>query len=74
MRSLPGANQRDSVSYAIANLSSLFTVCALAINDAEDWSEEIRKSVTQDIKCVLEWGAILATDTCAMAEKLEADQ
>jgi hypothetical protein len=73
MKHLPGTNERDSTSYAVANLSSLFTVCALALNDAEDWSDEIRKSVTQDIKHVLQMGAILASDACVMAENWRRD-
>lgn len=73
MRNLPGAGERHSASYAIANLSSLFTVCALALNDVEGWSEEIRRRVTQDIKHVMEMGALLAEDAAALAEKQIAE-
>lgn len=68
-RHLPGANERENVSYEIANLSSLFTVCALALNDAENWSDEVRTRVTQDIKHVLEYGALLAVDAGELAER-----
>lgn len=69
----PGHQHRTSASYAMANLSSLFTVCALALSDAQEWSEEIRKSVTQDVKHVLEMGALLAEDAAALAEASEAN-
>lgn len=70
---LPGANQRDDVVTKIANLGSLFTVCALAVNDAENWSDDVASRVRQDIKCVLEWGALMAGDTqLAVERKLEA--
>lgn len=70
---LPGAYQRDDVVYQIANLSSLFTVCALALNDAEEWSDEVGEVVRQDIKHVLEMGALMVRDTqLAVERKLEA--
>lgn len=65
----PGHQHRTSAMYATANLASLFTVCALAINEAEEWSDEIRKNLMQDIKHVLEMGALLAEDAGALAEK-----
>ncbi len=73
MRNLPGAGERHCASYAVANLSSLFTVCALALNDVEGWSDEIRKRVTQDIKHVMEMGALLAEDAAALTEKQIAE-
>ena len=69
MRHLPGANERKNVIFAISNLSSLFTVCALALNDAQDWSDDVRHRVTLDIKHVMEMGALLAEDAAALAEK-----
>ncbi len=66
---LPGTSQRDDIVFEIANLGSLFTVCALALNDADDWSDEIRKRVTQDIKFVLEWGARHAEDVGGLADR-----
>lgn len=72
MRHIPGANEHDDVVTKIANLSSLFTVCALALNDAEEWSDEVAKVVRQDIKHVLEMGALMAGDTqLAVERKLE---
>lgn len=68
MTHLPGYQHKESAAYAVSNLGSLFTVCALALNDAEDWSEEIRKRVTQDIKHVLELGAVLAIDAGSLIE------
>lgn len=68
----PGHQYRTSAMHATANLASLFTVCALAINETEEWSEEIRRSVTQDVKHVLEMGAVLAEDAAALAAKDEA--
>ena len=60
-----------SPSYAVANLASLFTVCACALDGADSFSDEIADRVRQDIKHVLEWGALLATEICAEVEGLE---
>ena len=70
---LPSADQRDDMVTQIAIISSLFTVCALAVNDAENWRDDIGARVRQDIRSVLEWGALLAGDTqLAVERKLEA--
>lgn len=70
---LPGANERDDVVTQIAIISSLFTVCALAVDDAENWNDAVGARVRQDIRSVLEWGALLAGDTQLQVErKLEA--
>lgn len=70
---LPGANQRDDVVTKIANLGSLFTVCALAVNDAENWSDDVACRVRQEIRSVLEWGALLTGDVQLEVErKMEA--
>lgn len=63
-----GAN--PNLSYRIANLASLFSVCALAIDAAEDLNDNIRRRSAQDIKHVLEWGALCAEDACAEAEEV----
>lgn len=67
----PGHQHRDRVSYAVANLAALFTVCALALNEAEEWDDDIRKRVTQDIKHVLELGALITEDVSLLADELE---
>lgn len=67
----PGHQHRDRVSFAVANLAALFTVCALALNEAEEWDDDIRKRVTQDIKHVLELGALLTEDVSLLADELE---
>jgi hypothetical protein len=70
---LPNADQRDDVVTQIAIISSLFTVCALAVNDAENWSDDVGARIRQEIRCVLEWGALMAGDTqLAVERKLEA--
>lgn len=70
---LPGGNERDDVVTQIANLDSLFTVCALAVNDAENWSDDVAARVRQEIRSVLEWGALLTGDVQLEVErKLEA--
>lgn len=66
---LPGANQRDDLVTKIANLGSLFTVCALAVNDAENWSDDVAARVRQEIRCVLEWGALLTGDVQIEVER-----
>ncbi|WP_275790467.1 hypothetical protein [Pararhizobium gei] len=71
--SRPGSNHRDDGTYQVANLASLFTVCALALNDVDEWSDEIRKSVTQDVKLVLEMGALLAEDAGLLLERQIAE-
>ncbi|KQS83444.1 hypothetical protein [Rhizobium sp. Leaf383] len=71
MRALPGNSHRQSPSYAVSNLSALFTVCAAALSDVESWSDPVRESITTDIKHVLELGAMLASDACEAVEKLE---
>jgi len=48
--------------YAVSNLSSLFTVCALALGGADDYREDIKDRAIEDIKLTLEWGALLADD------------
>lgn len=68
---IPGAQHRNSASYQVSNLSSLFTVCALALNDTEEWSEDYRKRATEEIKLVLELGAYLAVEACVLVERLE---
>ena len=67
--SRPGCNHHKDTIYAIANLASLFTVCAMAVSDIDDWSDDVRKGVTQDIKSVLELGAILADEAAVLAER-----
>lgn len=62
------AQDRDA-TYNVANLASLFTVCALAIEAADEYADHIQESAMQDIKHVLEWGAVLAQDVCAQVER-----
>lgn len=60
-----------SAMYEVADLQSLFTVCALALESVDDLREDIRYRKTQDIKHVLEWGARKSDALCERVEKLE---
>lgn len=66
--------QGHGPSYAVANLASICTVCAIALDGTDDWADDIASSARQDIKHVLELAALLAVDACCEVEKLEAKQ
>ncbi len=62
---LPFDNRPGGLSYTdplgmVANLSSLFTVCALALEGATEWRGDIRDRVTEDVKHVLHFAALIA--------------
>lgn len=59
-------------SYNVAQLASLFSVCGLALDGVDEYGEEIQRIALQDIKHVLEWGAVLSVDICQEVERLEA--
>jgi hypothetical protein len=58
-------------SYNVAQLSSLFTVCAVALDGSDEFSADFADGVRQSVKHVLEWGAVLADDIVEEVEKLE---
>lgn len=59
-------------SYRVANLASLMTVCAVALDGSTEWTDEIARRIREDVKHVLEWGALLAIDVCEEVETLES--
>ena len=59
-------------SYRVANLSSLMTVCAVALDGSGEWTDTIARSIRQDVKFVLEWGARLASQIGEEVEALES--
>lgn len=67
--SLPGTKNAADPVGMVCNLASLFTVCAHALNDLKDWSDEVRERSTQDIKHVLELGAVMAVDAAIKVEE-----
>ena len=58
-------------SYSVFDLSSLFSVCALALAGTDEWSEDIADRLRQDIKHVLELGARLAEKVGVEVSHLE---
>lgn len=69
MRQLPGSNVREEAPAAVGYLSSLFTVCSLALSDVPNWNTEVRKHLLSDIKAVMDLGALLAHDVSDLAER-----
>lgn len=64
------AEDRGS-SYNVAQLASLFTVCAAAMDGAENYADDYRDCIHTDVKHVLEWGAVLAGNIAEDVERLE---
>lgn len=60
-----------SPSYDVAQLASLFTVCAAALDGAEEYADHIKDGIHTDVKHVLEWGAVLAAEIAGDVERLE---
>lgn len=65
----PGVEHRTDPVYAVSNLSSLFTVCAIAIDGADDFREDIKDRLLEEIRCVLNMGAIIAQDVAVLVER-----
>jgi hypothetical protein len=63
-----GLGQTDPV-YAVSNLSSLFTVCALALNGVGEYREDIRERALDDIRIVMVLSSHLAEDAAVMVER-----
>jgi hypothetical protein len=53
----------------VSNLSSLFTVCALAIDGVADFRQDIKERCIEEIRCVLNMGALIAQDVAIFVEK-----
>lgn len=69
MSNLPASSFRDEGGAAAGYLSSLFTVAALALADVENWSPDVRKRLINEVKAVLELGAVLAEDVNVWVER-----
>ena len=63
-----------AASFAMNGLSSLFTVCALALDASKEWSEKAREEHERKIFDVLMLGAALADEATLHVEKLEVRQ
>jgi hypothetical protein len=61
-------------TYDVAQLSSLFTVCAAALDGSNEYSDDIAEGIRQSVQHILEWGAVLANDICGDVEKLEEEK
>ncbi|KQZ31611.1 hypothetical protein ASD50_15210 [Mesorhizobium sp. Root552] len=55
--------------YAVSNLSSLFSVCAIALDGLSDYDEAHQERGLQDVKHTLELCAVLAVDVAIHVEK-----
>ncbi|MFI0847774.1 hypothetical protein [Mesorhizobium sp. IMUNJ 23232] len=69
MSGLPRSD-KDPVAQ-VGHLSSIMTVCALALEGAESWNDPIRKRVTQDIVGLLQFGADFAVGVTVAVEAVE---
>jgi hypothetical protein len=71
--SLPGEEEmKTDPLYMVSNLGSLFSVCALALEGVAAYREDLRERMTENIRLVLQMGAVLALDTgCAVDNALE---
>ncbi|WP_442582529.1 hypothetical protein ACSBOB_11530 [Mesorhizobium sp. ASY16-5R] len=69
MSGLPRSD-KDPVAQ-VGNLSAIMTVCALALEGAENWNGDIRRRVTQDIVGLLQFGADLAVDVSVAVGAVE---
>lgn len=55
--------------YAVSNLSSLFTVCALALNGVGEYREDIRERALDDIRLTMVLSAHLAVEAAVAVER-----
>jgi hypothetical protein len=60
-------------TYAVSNLSSLFAVCAFALDGLSDYSEAIQDRGLQDVKHTLEFCAELAVHVANDVEQAIAE-
>ncbi|MHA6641320.1 hypothetical protein [Mesorhizobium sp. A623] len=66
---LPGGAHRVDPVYAVSNLASLFTVCAMALDGASSFRADIRDRLTKEIEQVLNMGALIAEDVALLVER-----
>lgn len=64
--------ENPEASYEIANLTSIITVCAVALDGSDEWTDEIARGIRHDVQHVLEWAALIATEINVKVERLEA--
>jgi hypothetical protein len=65
----PGSGFRTDPVYAVSTLSSLFTVCALAIDGTVDFRKDNQERAIEEIRCVLNMGAMIAQDVAVLVER-----
>jgi hypothetical protein len=63
--------EKRGPAYDVAQLSSLFTVCAVALDGADEYCDDVAEGIRQSVQHILEWGAVLASNICEDVEKLE---
>jgi hypothetical protein len=66
---LDGGSGRTDPVYAVSNLSSLFTVCALALDGLGEYRQDIRERAMEDIRLALVLSSHLAEDAAIMVER-----
>lgn len=64
-----GQKHYSDPTYAVSNLSSLFAVCAFALEGLSDYSEAIQDRGLQDVKHTLELCAELAVHVAIDVER-----
>ena len=66
----PADQFHDDPVFAVGSLSSLFTVCAMALDGCNEWREDIKDRAIEDVRWTLYLGAVLASDVAVLvAEK-----
>lgn len=68
-----GQKHFSDPAYAVSNLSSLFAVCAFALDGLSDYSEALQDRGLQDVKHTLELCAELAVHVANDVEQAIAD-
>lgn len=63
-----GLGQTDPV-YAVSNLSSLFKVCALALDGVGGYRQDIRQRALEDIRLTLVLSSRLAEDVAVIVDR-----
>lgn len=69
VHNLPGSLRHTDPVYEVANLGSLFTTCALALEAAAHYRADIRERTIDEVVCVLQLGALLAEDAGCTVDK-----
>lgn len=71
---LAGGDFRDDPVYQVSNLGSLFSVCAAALEGASIYREDIRERLHDEIRLVLQLGAVLTLDVATTVDNATIKQ